>query len=232
MRRQRRGAASCSTARCSMPPAGGQPGDTGTLDVRPASAPCRSPPRSTARARTRSCHVPAAGAAAAGARRGRCAPRSTGSGATGICACIPPASAVRRRAASRSPAARSAADGGPARFRHRRPGLSRDRIDAATINRLIAEDHPVCERWITDEELAANPGLVRTMSVKPPTGTGPGAAGVDRRGREHRSSALRRHPCRGGPAKSAASGRQDREQGQAEPAHPPKPSLECRGSGE
>ena len=27
-------------------------------------------------------------------------------------------------------------------------------------------------RWITDEELADNPGLVRTMTVKPPTGTG------------------------------------------------------------
>jgi misacylated tRNA(Ala) deacylase len=30
----------------------------------------------------------------------------------------------------------------------------------------------VNERWITDEELAANPGLVKTMSVKPPMGTG------------------------------------------------------------
>ena len=27
-------------------------------------------------------------------------------------------------------------------------------------------------RWITDEELAARPELVRTMSVKPPTGQG------------------------------------------------------------
>ena len=27
-------------------------------------------------------------------------------------------------------------------------------------------------RWITDEELAANPGLIKTMSVKPPMGTG------------------------------------------------------------
>ena len=27
-------------------------------------------------------------------------------------------------------------------------------------------------RWITDEELAANPGLVKTMKVKPPTGSG------------------------------------------------------------
>ena len=27
-------------------------------------------------------------------------------------------------------------------------------------------------RWISDEELAANPGLVKTMSVKPPMGAG------------------------------------------------------------
>jgi misacylated tRNA(Ala) deacylase len=33
-------------------------------------------------------------------------------------------------------------------------------------------DHPVGERWITDAELEANPGLVRTMAVKPPMGTG------------------------------------------------------------
>ena len=43
---------------------------------------------------------------------------------------------------------------------------------AAEINRIIVEDHPVAPRWITEEELAANPQLVRTMSVKPPTGTG------------------------------------------------------------
>ncbi|MBO0765481.1 MAG: alanyl-tRNA editing protein [Hyphomicrobiaceae bacterium] len=42
----------------------------------------------------------------------------------------------------------------------------------ADLNALIAADHPVNERWITDAELEANPGLVRTMSVKPPTGTG------------------------------------------------------------
>ena len=42
----------------------------------------------------------------------------------------------------------------------------------ADLNRLVAEDHPVRSRWITDDELAANPGLVRTMSVKPPTGSG------------------------------------------------------------
>lgn len=50
-------------------------------------------------------------------------------------------------------------------------GLDKDAI-AATLNRLIAEDHPVGPVWITEEELARQPELVRTMSVKPPTGTG------------------------------------------------------------
>jgi misacylated tRNA(Ala) deacylase len=40
------------------------------------------------------------------------------------------------------------------------------------LAKLVAADHPVSFRWITDEELADNPQLVRTMSVKPPTGTG------------------------------------------------------------
>lgn len=40
------------------------------------------------------------------------------------------------------------------------------------LNQLIAGDHPMTMRWITDEELAANPELVRTMSAPPPTGTG------------------------------------------------------------
>jgi misacylated tRNA(Ala) deacylase len=47
----------------------------------------------------------------------------------------------------------------------------KDRL-TADLNALVAADHPVAERWITDAELEANPGLVRTMSVKPPTGTG------------------------------------------------------------
>lgn len=42
----------------------------------------------------------------------------------------------------------------------------------AELNRLVEENHPVSSRWITDEELVANPELVRTMSVKPPMGTG------------------------------------------------------------
>ncbi|HKD56997.1 MAG TPA: alanyl-tRNA editing protein, partial [Hyphomicrobiaceae bacterium] len=42
----------------------------------------------------------------------------------------------------------------------------------AGLNALISADHPVTERWISDAELEANPGLVRTMAVKPPSGTG------------------------------------------------------------
>jgi len=49
--------------------------------------------------------------------------------------------------------------------------LDKDHIEAE-LNRLIAEDHPVRPRWISDEELAARPEMVRTMSVKPPMGMG------------------------------------------------------------
>jgi misacylated tRNA(Ala) deacylase len=49
--------------------------------------------------------------------------------------------------------------------------VDKDRLTDA-LNALIAADHPVAERWISDAELEANPGLVRTMSVKPPMGTG------------------------------------------------------------
>jgi misacylated tRNA(Ala) deacylase len=40
------------------------------------------------------------------------------------------------------------------------------------LNALIVAGHPVVPRWIADEELAARPELVRTMSVKPPSGHG------------------------------------------------------------
>ena len=37
---------------------------------------------------------------------------------------------------------------------------------------LVDENHPIRCRWITEEELEAQPELVRTMSVKPPKGAG------------------------------------------------------------
>jgi misacylated tRNA(Ala) deacylase len=50
-------------------------------------------------------------------------------------------------------------------------GLDKDAI-SAQVNEMIASDAAVLSRWISDDELAANPGLVKTMSVKPPMGTG------------------------------------------------------------
>lgn len=40
------------------------------------------------------------------------------------------------------------------------------------LTALVAKNAAITERWITDEELDANPGLVKTMSVKPPRGSG------------------------------------------------------------
>ncbi|MCX7288956.1 MAG: alanyl-tRNA editing protein [Rhodobacterales bacterium] len=42
----------------------------------------------------------------------------------------------------------------------------------AVLNGLIDRDLAVTEDWITDAELEANPGLVKTMSVRPPMGQG------------------------------------------------------------
>ena len=42
----------------------------------------------------------------------------------------------------------------------------------AALDALIARDLPVTDDWITDADLEANPGLVKTMSVKPPMGQG------------------------------------------------------------
>jgi misacylated tRNA(Ala) deacylase len=51
-----------------------------------------------------------------------------------------------------------------------------DALDKETItrrlNELVTADRPATPRWISDEELAARPELVRTMSVKPPLGQG------------------------------------------------------------
>ena len=50
-------------------------------------------------------------------------------------------------------------------------GLDKDEI-TRRLAAMIEADLPVSTRWITDEELAASPSLVKTMSVKPPMGTG------------------------------------------------------------
>ena len=50
-------------------------------------------------------------------------------------------------------------------------GLDKDAI-TAKLAEMITADAKVSSRWISDAELEANPTLVKTMSVKPPMGTG------------------------------------------------------------
>jgi misacylated tRNA(Ala) deacylase len=49
--------------------------------------------------------------------------------------------------------------------------IEKDMVQAK-LDALLAEDVAVSDRWITDAELDSNPGLVKTMSVQPPRGSG------------------------------------------------------------
>lgn len=49
--------------------------------------------------------------------------------------------------------------------------LDREHLERE-LDRLVGGEHDVRTVWITDEELDAQPDLVRTMSVKPPRGVG------------------------------------------------------------
>lgn len=42
----------------------------------------------------------------------------------------------------------------------------------ARLNAMVAGNHDVTAEWITDEEMAANANLIKTMKVKPPMGQG------------------------------------------------------------
>ena len=54
---------------------------------------------------------------------------------------------------------------------HMSEPLDKDTLTAG-IARLVAAAHTVSHRWISEAELDANPGLVRSMSVQPPRGLG------------------------------------------------------------
>ena len=54
---------------------------------------------------------------------------------------------------------------------HTNEPLDKEALNAG-IARLVAQASPVRHRWISEEELDANPGLVRSMSVQPPRGLG------------------------------------------------------------
>jgi len=51
------------------------------------------------------------------------------------------------------------------------PNLDLEAIEAS-LQAHVSADHLVTSEWITDAELDANPGLIKTMSVQPPRGSG------------------------------------------------------------
>jgi misacylated tRNA(Ala) deacylase len=53
------------------------------------------------------------------------------------------------------------------------PDAPQDReVLEGQLNALVTRDLPVSQTWITEDELDANPGLVKTLSVQPPRGAG------------------------------------------------------------
>lgn len=50
-------------------------------------------------------------------------------------------------------------------------GFTKEEV-TARLQELIAADHPVSTRWISEDELEANPSLVKSKNVRPPTGSG------------------------------------------------------------
>ena len=83
---------------------------------------------------------------------------------------------------------------------------------------------------ITDEELAANPGLVKSKNVRPPSGTRPHPPGLHRR----RMPSVDSQPCGGTHVTETRRSRrnphrQDREEGPGKPALPhPLRSAACQ----
>ncbi|MCQ2004375.1 alanyl-tRNA editing protein [Rhizobium sp. NRK18] len=49
--------------------------------------------------------------------------------------------------------------------------IDKDEV-TAKLMALVNENHPIFVQWITDEELQANPGLVKSKNVRPPIGMG------------------------------------------------------------
>jgi len=112
----------------------------------------------------RSRHVPAEGARAAGARRAALTARPrTGNCATNACAPIPRCTCFRSCCLLRSRAARSATARGGLDFDSGEVAFDKADIQGPPRERSSRPDAAVTTRWISDEELAANPGSRQTI---------------------------------------------------------------------
>ncbi len=177
------------------PTGGGQPGDTGASSGRVAR--CRSPARSRARAapssmcRARARRCRPAGAAVTARldweRRHRHMRVHTGLHLLSVVIPLPVTGG------------QIAADKGRLDFDMAEPPEDRDALEAA-LNALVAADHPVTTEWITDEDLAARPEMVKTMAVQAADGAGPRAAGAHRL-----RTASRRSTCSPAAARMCAA---------------------------
>ena len=148
---------------------GGQPGDTGTLTAGNARIPIENAIY-TDPAKTEIAHVPGAGSPAL----------NVGDKVTASIDWDKRYARMRMHTALHllSAALPYAVTGGSVGesesrldFDIQEAGLDKDAI-TAKVAEMIASNAPVSSRWISDAELEANPGLVKTMSVKPPMGTG------------------------------------------------------------
>ncbi len=53
------------------------------------------------------------------------------------------------------------------------PDLDTDKFEVSEkLMQMVSDDHKVFTRWISEEELEANPGLVKSKNVRPPRGQG------------------------------------------------------------
>jgi misacylated tRNA(Ala) deacylase len=146
---------------------GGQPGDTGVIEVGGKSIPIATTVYEQGDKST-IVHVPAEGTAEVGAPAVAKLdwavryPRMRIHTALHLLSCVLP-----------YPVTGGAIGEGEGRLDFDLPeaGLDKEEI-AAKLQALIDRDAPVTQRWISDDELLANPGLVKTMSVKPPMGSG------------------------------------------------------------
>lgn len=49
--------------------------------------------------------------------------------------------------------------------------IDKDQVTTAMMD-IVNANHPIYLQWITDDELAANPGIVKSKNVRPPMGLG------------------------------------------------------------